>query len=227
MINGFRYFSIEKHPLEERLHHAAQWLRAVNQSDLEPHTPWISLVWLGYRTLEGKFPFEEFKVLNESADLPELPMNERCRWEGSLENVREYLRVLRGLHHQPKGDHRTWVEHWPSAVIAALRIRCLWACERFTNGTLQRSLLTESTDLWAAATSRMTHGSDGMPYHIMDHHRATEALEIIIQATWKAGLMGAFHAHAMAQTRWGKIWSVQDWHTKSWRKTLEHSNWKP
>jgi hypothetical protein len=226
MIHGFEYFSVEEHPLKERLWNAAQWLRKENQSDLEPHTPWVALTWLGYRTLEGKFPFEEFTVLKKSAHLPELTdQGQRCRWECSLDTVLEYLRVLRGLDHEPCLEHARWVRMWPNSIINILRLRALWAAERYTTALIQASDLSIATMLWNDAASRMVPAFQEWPHNLCEHHKAVDALSVITQACWKAAVV-KIQTYPAILKYWSSCWG-NEWHHKAWRKALEHSNWHP
>lgn len=224
MISGFQYFSVEDHPLKERCWNAANWLRRENQDGLEPHTPWIALTWLGYRTLEGKFPFEEFNVLREKADLPALDDGERARWECSVATVYEYLRILRNMNHDVSLDHYRWVRLWPSTIINVLRQRAVHACERYTKAKIQASDLMDATQLWGDACSRMSQHSE-YPFNILEHHKAVEALQLIGMACWKAGVVKVATYKDLIK-HWNGLWG-NEWHHKSCKKALEHSNWHP
>lgn len=224
MIHGFRYFSVEDHPLKERIWNATQWVRSENQKHMEPHTPWISLVWLGYRTLEGKFPFEEFKVIQPQADLPTLEEDERARWECSLATVYEYLRVLRGFQHHSSLDHYRWSRLWPSTIINILRQRAVNACARYTAAQIQASDLMDATQLWGDACAGMSQHSE-YPFNVLEHHKAVEALQLIAMACWKAGVVKVA-TYPELLNHWEGAWR-NDWYHKACRKALEHSNWHP
>lgn len=226
MINGFQYFSVEEHPLKERIWNASRWLRTENQCDVEPHTPWIALTWLGYRTLDGKFPFDEFVELEKRCNLPQMEPHEKARWECSRNTVLEYLRVLRGFNHDPSIEQERWIRMWPNTIINVLRIKALRACERYRKAEIQESDLTNATKLWNEACSRMIPNGDEWPHNLMESHKPVESLQIITQACWKAGVV-KMPTHDALYRRWSHIWSQQEWHQKAWRKALEGSDWKP
>jgi hypothetical protein len=224
MINGFQYFSVEDHPLKERIWNATQWLRQANQKGVEPHTPWISLTWLGYRALEGKFSFEDFKVIQSQADLPTLEHEERARWECSLVTVYEYLRVLRNFQHDSSLDHYRWSRAWPSTIINILRQRAIHSCSRYTEAKIQASDLMDATTLWGDACVRMGQNSE-YPFNILEHHKAVEALQLIGMACWKAGVVKV-DTYPDLLKHWKCSWR-DEWYHKACRKVLEHSNWHP
>lgn len=225
MIHGFEYFSVEEHPLKEKLWNAARWLRQENQEEVEPHTPWIALTWLGYRALEGKFPFEEFVALEKSAQLPQMEPVEKARWEASRGAVFEYLRVLRGFQYEPCLEHTRWVRLWPNSIINVLRIKAIRAMERYTKAQINPSDASGATELWNLAASRMVPVFQEWPHNLCEHHKAVDSLSVIIQACWKAGVI-KMRTYPELLKYWNSCWG-NEWHHKAWRKALEHSNWHP